>query len=54
LGEATKADRIEIRWPSGTVDTIKGLTADGIYLITEGKGVTGRQPVKQVVRDGNR
>jgi hypothetical protein len=36
LGEATKADMVEIRWPSGTVDTLKDLEANRLYVIEEG------------------
>ena len=36
LGEATKADLVEIRWPSGTVDTLKDLDVNRLYVIEEG------------------
>jgi hypothetical protein len=39
LGTATGADGIEIRWPSGVVDTAKGLAADRFYVAEEGRGV---------------
>ena len=38
LGPATKADRVEIRWPSGQTDTLTNLEADHIHSITEGTG----------------
>jgi hypothetical protein len=44
MGNATKADRLEIRWPSGVVDTIEGIEANQILTVREGSGVTGRQP----------
>ena len=44
LGNATKADRLEIRWPSGAVDTIESIEANQILTIREGSGVTARQP----------
>ena len=42
LAEATRVDRVEIRWPSGAVETATGLTADRFYVAREGAGVTTR------------
>ncbi|HKY26491.1 MAG TPA: CRTAC1 family protein [Pyrinomonadaceae bacterium] len=39
LGKYTNIDLIEIRWPSGKTEVIKGLTADKFYSILEGQGV---------------
>jgi hypothetical protein len=39
LGAATRIDSVEIRWPSGIVDTAKGLAVDRFYVAEEGKGV---------------
>jgi len=36
LGAAKKADVVEIRWPSGVVDTLKDLDANRLYVIEEG------------------
>ncbi len=36
LGEAKKADEVEIHWPSGTVDALKDLEANRLYVIEEG------------------
>jgi hypothetical protein len=41
LGTGTKADAIEIRWPSGQVDKLTGVTADQTLTVQEGKGVVG-------------
>ena len=41
LGERTKADAIEVRWPSGTVDEIKGVDADRVVVVREGDGRVG-------------
>jgi len=39
LGAATKIDKIEIRWPSGRVETVPPPSAvDKIYTVNEGKG----------------
>jgi hypothetical protein len=39
LGEATKADRIEIRWPSGAVEQIRGVEAGQCIRVREGSGI---------------
>ncbi len=43
LGSATRADRIVIRWPSGTVDTLQNESADRELVVEEGKGVVERR-----------
>jgi hypothetical protein len=40
LGQLTKADKAEIRWPSGTVDRLANVNAGQTVVVTEGKGVT--------------
>ena len=40
LGEAARVDRLEIRWPSGLVETATGLAADRFYVAREGAGIT--------------
>jgi hypothetical protein len=42
LGTATRVDRIEVRWPSGRVDTVTAEAADQIITIAEGKGIIAR------------
>lgn len=39
LGAAAVVDSVEIRWPSGVVDTAKGLATDRFYVADEGRGV---------------
>jgi hypothetical protein len=39
LGSAEKVDTVEIRWPSGKVETLKDLAADKFYSVLEGEGV---------------
>jgi enediyne biosynthesis protein E4 len=41
LGQATRIDRIEIRWPSGLTDELKDLPVDRFLTIQEGRGVAG-------------
>jgi hypothetical protein len=36
LGDAKKVDLVEIRWPSGEVDTLKELDVNRLYVIQEG------------------
>jgi len=38
LGEAERADRVEVRWPSGRVDEARGLEARRAYRWAEGQG----------------
>jgi hypothetical protein len=43
LGTATKIDKIEIRWPSGKVESIPPPTAvDRLYTVTEGTGILAK------------
>jgi hypothetical protein len=42
LGAATRIEKIDIRWPTGDVETIRDVAADQIVTVTEGKGITGR------------
>jgi hypothetical protein len=39
LGKASKADLIEIRWPSGQVETLKDVKADQLIYVREGEGI---------------
>jgi enediyne biosynthesis protein E4 len=39
LGNAEKVDLLEIRWPSGQVDTIKDVKANQLLFVEEGEGV---------------
>jgi hypothetical protein len=42
LDGATRADAIEVRWPSGNVDTLRGVAADRVIAIREGVGLIKR------------
>ena len=39
LGAATKVDSVEIRWPSGKVETLRDVAADHFYSVLEGSGL---------------
>ena len=43
LGNTTKADAIEIQWPSGQVDKLSGIASDQTITVQEGKGVVGNR-----------
>jgi hypothetical protein len=47
LEKAAQADRLEIVWPSGLVDTAEGIKANQIIAVTEGRGVTRQEPFHQ-------
>jgi hypothetical protein len=42
LGAATRADRIEIEWPSGTKETVTGVPAGQVVMVKEGSGLVSR------------
>ena len=44
LGKQTKADAIEIRWPSGQVEKLANVNAGQTVTVTEGKGITKSVP----------
>jgi hypothetical protein len=46
LNQATKIDSLEIRWPSGKVETIKELEADRFYSVWEGQGVVAPEKIR--------
>jgi len=46
LGKATKIDSLEIRWPSGKVETIKDLDADKFYSVLEGQGIVPAEKIR--------
>jgi hypothetical protein len=39
LGSARSADRVEIRWPSGQVDSFTAIPANRLYTVTEGGAI---------------
>jgi hypothetical protein len=42
LGKAEKVDVLEIRWPSGLVDTLKDVKANQLIFVKEGEGISRR------------
>ena len=45
LGAASRMELVEIRWPSGNLESLKNVAGDRIYTITEGRGITNRAPL---------
>jgi enediyne biosynthesis protein E4 len=46
LGTATSIDSLEIHWPSGKVETFKGLSADKFYSVLEGQGIVPFETIR--------
>lgn len=47
LGQAARAERLEIRWPSGAVEALQNIEANQIVTVTEGRGITDRTPFRR-------
>src|SRR6267378_1106859 len=54
LGSAKKLDHVEIRWPSGAVETLDGLDADQFYSVLEGSGVVLASRIRPAAPKGSR
>ncbi len=39
LADQSKIDKVEVRWPSGTVQAFEGVAADRVYTVTEGGAI---------------
>jgi hypothetical protein len=52
LDQATSVDLVEIRWPSGQVDTFKGLAANKLYTISEGGKLLSAEPLTGFTHGG--
>jgi hypothetical protein len=47
LGEANRAERLEIRWPSGATEVVENLPANHVITVREGTGVVSRVPFRR-------
>ena len=47
LGSATKADSIEVQWPSGQIDKLQNINAGQTIIVEEGKGVIANAPYRK-------
>ena len=45
LGKANKVDVLEVRWPSGQVDTMKDVAANQVVFVKEGAGIVPVEPL---------
>ncbi len=48
LGKTAKMESVEIRWPSGKVETLENVAADSIYTIVEGSGIRDTKPLPPI------
>jgi hypothetical protein len=46
---SAKIDALEIRWPSGKVETLKNLDADKVYAVLEGQGIVPSEKIRPAV-----
>jgi hypothetical protein len=46
LGTATSIDSLEVHWPSGKVETFKGLSADKLHSVLEGQGIVPFEAIR--------
>jgi len=44
LGAAARADRVDVVWPDGRMESVANVAANQIVTIAEGKGIVTRQP----------
>ena len=44
LGDATRVDRLEVRWPSGRTEVVQSVPANQIVTIREGEGIVASTP----------
>jgi hypothetical protein len=49
LGTQTKADSVEIQWPSGQVDKLSNINAAQTVTVEEGKGVVANRPYGKAI-----
>jgi enediyne biosynthesis protein E4 len=50
LNDAKKVDLVEIRWPSGVVDTLKDLDVNRLYVIQEGGKLLKNETLKSATK----
>jgi hypothetical protein len=53
LGSAKKIDHVEIRWPSGAVETLDELDANQFYSVLEGSGVVPANRIRPAAPKGS-
>jgi hypothetical protein len=43
----TKADTLEVHWPSGHLDGLENIAADQLITVEEGRGLSATQPLRK-------
>ena len=46
IAKATRVESVQVRWPSGAVDTLKDLSGDHLYSVLEGSGVVEPERIR--------
>jgi hypothetical protein len=54
IGSATKIDLLEIRWPSGVVDTLKDIQPNQLVYVKEGEGIVRKESFASSVKKRGR
>jgi len=44
LGDNSKIDEVQVRWPNGSVETLHNLATDFLYTVVEGQGIKDKVP----------
>ena len=47
LGTATRADRIEVQWPGGPMETLRDVPANQIVTVRQGEGIVAQTPLRR-------
>jgi enediyne biosynthesis protein E4 len=47
MGSARMADKLEVLWPGGEITTLEQIEANQILTVTEGRGITQKQPFRK-------
>lgn len=47
LGDATRVQRLEVRWPSGKADVLEHIAADQMVTVREGHGLVDSRPFRR-------
>jgi hypothetical protein len=47
LGAASRAERLEIRWPGGTTEMIQDPPANHVITVREGEGIVDRTALRR-------
>lgn len=47
LGNDAVMDKVEVRWPNGSIEALENVAADALYTVVEGKGITAAVKLPQ-------